>query len=234
VVQPLNGYRFSIDSLLLGRFARARRRDRVLDLGAGCGVVGLLIAALGAPREVVAIEIQPALAACAAHSAALNGPAIARAMRVLLGDLRARRIAGITPASFDLVVANPPYRAAGRGRESPHPGRHIARGGAGATLAEFAAAAARYAANGARVAMVFEAARSAELIATLVAHRLEPKRLRFVHPDRSAPAATVLVEARKGGGVEVAIEPPIILYDRPGVYSGEARELMQDGSGVRK
>jgi tRNA1(Val) A37 N6-methylase TrmN6 len=234
VVQPLDGYRFSIDSILLGRFARARRRDRVLDLGAGCGVVGLLIAALGAPRVVVAIEIQPALAALAARTAALNGAAIARIMRVVHGDLRARRIAGIAPASFDLIVANPPWRAAGRGRESPHPGRRIARGGAGATLAEFAAAAARYAAHGARVAMVFEAARTAELIATLVARRLEPKRIRFVHPDRTAPAASVLVEARKGGGVEVAIEPPLILYDRPGVYSDEARELMQDSSGVRK
>jgi tRNA1Val (adenine37-N6)-methyltransferase len=230
VVQPRAGYRFSIDSILLGRFARARSRDRVLDLGAGCGVVGLMIAALSRPCEVVALEIQPELARLAERNATLNGPVIARIMRSIQGDLRARRTVGLMPASFDLIVANPPYRAWGRGRESPHQGRRVARGGSGATLPEFVAAAQRYAAHRGRVAIVFEAARSAELIACLVAHALEPKRIRFVHPTRAAPAASVLIEARKGGGIEATIEPPLILYERPGVYNDEARELMQNES----
>lgn len=57
-------------------------------------------------------------------------------------------------------------------------------------------------------------------------HRLEPKRIRFVHPFSDAPATTVLIEARKNGGIEVAIEPPLILFDAPGVYSREAREIL--------
>ena len=190
-----------------------------------------MLAALWHPREIVAIEIQPELAAIAERNATLNGLA---AMRVICADLRARRIDGLAPASFDLVIANPPYRALRSGRESPQPGRRIARGESSATLAEFVAAAKRYAAHGAKAAFVFDASRSAELLGCLAANSLEPKRIRFVHPRAGARATTILVEARKGGGIEATIEPPLFLYERPGVYSDEARELMQNGSHNRR
>jgi tRNA1Val (adenine37-N6)-methyltransferase len=224
LVQLRNGYRFSIDSILLGRFVRVRKRDRVLELGAGCGVISVMIAALWLPSEVVAVEIQPDVAAIAERNAALNQ---LDSIRVISADLRARRIEGLAPASFDVVVANPPYRALGSGRRSPNPGRRVAREERAATLADFVAAAKRFASNGAKAAFVFDASRSAELLRCLAAHSLEPKRIRFVHPRADAPGATILVEARKGGGIEVAIEPPLMLYDRSGVYSDEARELMQ-------
>jgi tRNA1Val (adenine37-N6)-methyltransferase len=169
-------------------------------------------------------RIQPDLAAIAERNAALNQ---LDSIRVISADLRARRIEGLAPASFDVVVANPPYRALGSGRRSPNPGRRVAREERAATLADFVAAAKRFAANGAKAAFVFDASRSAELLRCLAGHSLEPKRIRFVHPRADAPAATILVEARKDGGIEVAIEPPLMLYDRPGVYSDEARESMQ-------
>src|ERR1700719_1871599 len=179
LVQPRNGYRFSMDSILLGRFVRVRKRDRVLELGAGCGVISVMIAALWLPREVVAVEIQPDLAAIAERNAALNQ---LDSIRVISADLRARRIEGLAPASFDVIVANPPYRALGSGRRSPNPARRVAREERAATLADFVAAAKRFAANGAKVAFVFDASRSAELLRCLAGHSLEPKLIRFVHP----------------------------------------------------
>ncbi len=223
LLQPADGYRFSIDSILLGRFVRARERDRVLELGAGCGVVSMMIAAIWKAREVAAIEIQPAMAAQIARNAELNGLA---QISAVCADLRRRRIAGLAPASFDLVVANPPYRAQNTGRESPNRSRRIARGSDRGSLADFAGAAARYARDRGRVVFVFAAARSAELIGELRARALEPKRIRFVHPRIELPASTVLVEARKAGGVEVEIEPPLVLYSEPGIYSAEASEML--------
>ena len=196
----------------------------MLELGAGCGVISVMIAALCLPREVVAVEIQPDLAAIATRNAVLNG---LDSIRVINADLRTRRIAGLAPASFDVIVANPPYRALGSGRRSPKPGRRDAREESAATLRDFVAAAKRFAANAAKAVFVFDASRSAELLCCLAAHSLEPKRIRFVHPRIEVRATTMLVETRKGGGVEVAIEPPLVLYDRPGVYSDEARNLMQ-------
>jgi hypothetical protein len=72
IAQPANGYRFSMDSILLARFADVRPRDRALELGAGCGVISILIAAARHPKEIVALERQPHLAELVARNAALN------------------------------------------------------------------------------------------------------------------------------------------------------------------
>jgi tRNA1Val (adenine37-N6)-methyltransferase len=222
LIQPRRGYRFSVDALLLGRFIRPRPGGRILELGAGCGVISIMAAALYAPREVVALEVQPDMAAITARNAALNQVAV----RAIAGDLRARAIAGISDGSFDLVIANPPYRERGSGRRSPIAGRDLARAEGGATLRDFVAAAAHYLKHGGKSAFVFAAARTAELIAELRAVRLEPKRMRMVHPRLELPATTVLLEARKGGGVEMEIEPPLIMYSAKGVYSEEAGAMI--------
>ncbi len=222
MIQPKQGYRFSVEAILLGRFVRASTRDRVLELGAGCGVISIMIAAIYHAREVVAIEIQPNLAEMIERNAALNDLG---SVRAICADLR-QKSARLESASFDLVIANPPYRATSAGRENPDRGRRIARGESSATLADFIRAARRYARNGARVAFVFTARRAAELISTMRAKKLEPKRIRFVHPRIGMPASVMMIEARVGGGIEVAIEPPLILYDRPGIYTNEARAIL--------
>jgi tRNA1Val (adenine37-N6)-methyltransferase len=223
LIQPRHGYRFSVEAILLGHFARATARERVLELGGGCGVVSIMMAALYRPREVVAIEIQPALAEMITRNAAIND---LDSVRAVCADLRLKKIASMEPASYDLIVANPPYRSVAAGRENPGHGRRIARGESAATLADFVAAARRYARRGGRVAFVFAARRSAELISTMRLNQLEPKRIRFVHPRIATPASVMLIEARAAGGIEVAIEPPLILYERPGIYTAEARELL--------
>jgi tRNA1Val (adenine37-N6)-methyltransferase len=223
LIQPRHGYRFSVEAILLGRFARASTRDRVLELGAGCGVVSIMIAALHRPREVVALEIQPQLVEMIARNAEING---LESMHAVCADLRQKKMKGVESASFDLVVANPPYRAVAAGRENPDRGRRVARGESAALLADFVAAARRYARTGGRVAFVFTARRSAELISAMRSKQLEPKRIRWVHPQIARPASVILIEARVGGGIEVAIEPPLILYERPGIYAPEARALL--------
>jgi tRNA1Val (adenine37-N6)-methyltransferase len=230
VYQPREGYRFSLDSILLARFASARRRDRVLELGAGCGVIALVIAKLYRPREIVALEIQPDLVAMIRRNMDLNA---VDSIRAIEADLRTTNDARLWRESFDVVVANPPYRATRTGRISPHAGRRVARSEAFATLEDFVAAASRYTRRGGRAAFVFAADRSAELLAMLREHRLEPKRIRFVHPYTDAPATTVLVEARKHGGIELAVEAPLILYDAPRVYSRQARELLSEVASLR-
>jgi tRNA1Val (adenine37-N6)-methyltransferase len=223
LIQPRRGYRFSVDAILLGRFARCRARDRVLELGAGCGVISLMIASLYRPATVAAIEIQPLLASMVKRNAALNGLDNVTAIEA---DLRARQIAQLEPAGFDLIVANPPYRRFKSGRQSPDPGRRLARDESGASLGDFINAAARYARHNGGFATIFAAARSAELVAELRARKLEPKRIRMVHPRVDLPASTILVEARKGAGVGVEIEPPLIMYCDKGVYSAEARAML--------
>ncbi len=223
VAQPRRGYRVSIEAVLLARFATVKPRDRALDLGAGCGVVAIALASLRGAKQVVALEIQPAMAALAERNAALNGVGN---LRVIRADLRVRPIAGLAPASFDLVVANPPFHAVGAGRSSPDVSRRLARGESTASIADFVRAARRYARNGARAAFVFAASRSTELVDAMRSNGLEPKRIRFVHPRAELPASVILVEARAGAGAEVIVEPPLMLRDRTGGYTDEARDLL--------
>ncbi|HLW70897.1 MAG TPA: methyltransferase [Candidatus Binataceae bacterium] len=225
LVQPRAGYRFSLDAILLASFAHPRQRDRLLDLGAGCGVIATIVAITRRPREVVAIEIQTDLAELARRNFAFNQLAHATA---IAADLRARKIAGAAPGSFDYVVANPPYHALRRGRESPNASRHVARGAGGASIRDFIAAASRYATGNGRVAMIFPASRCADLLVELRAKSLEPKRLRFVQPYAESPATLIMVEARKGAGVEGKVAPPLIVWQKPGVYTDEARGILDD------
>jgi tRNA1Val (adenine37-N6)-methyltransferase len=220
IVQPACGYRFSIDSILLGRFVRPRPRAHVLELGAGCGVISIMIAALYQPARVVAVEFQPQLASMITYNAAVNG---SLPVAAICADLRGP-VPGLAPAAFDYVIANPPYRAARRGRESPNPERRAAR--SGATLTAFVAAAARYANQGGKVAMVFTASRTVELIGEMKHSSLEPKRLRFAHSRAGEAATMVLVEARKSGGIEAVIEPPLFIHDSSGRYSDEAKAML--------
>lgn len=196
----------------------------MLDLGAGCGVVAITLAMIAGVKQATALEIQPAMAAIAERNTVLNGLSN---LRVICADLRSPRISGLAPASFDLVVANPPFHAIRTGRDSPDASRRIARGEGAASIADFARAARRYVRNGGRVAMVFAASRSTELIATMGSNNLEPKRLRFVHPRAELAASAVLLEARAGGGAEVIVEPPLVLHDRAGRYTDEARAILE-------
>jgi tRNA1Val (adenine37-N6)-methyltransferase len=225
IVQPANGYRFAIDSILLAHFADVRPRDRVLELGAGCGVISVTIAAIRHPHQIVALEIQRDLVELIARNARLNN---CHHLTALQADLRRRPIPALEAGSFDAVVANPPYRALHTGRVSRNAARRVARGESKATLEAFIRATVRYCKDGGRASFVFTAARAIELIATLRKHHLEPKRLRFVHPYADRAASMLLIEARKRGGIEALIEPPLILYEAPSVYTAEARSLLSD------
>ncbi|HUN58575.1 MAG TPA: methyltransferase, partial [Candidatus Binataceae bacterium] len=159
IVQPANGYRFAIDSILLARFADVRPRDRVLELGAGCGVISIAIAATRAPRQIVALELQPKLVELITRNAALNN---CDNLTAIQADLRRRTIRGLKAGSFDAIVANPPYRAVRTGRVSPNFERRIARDESNATLDAFIRAAGRYCKDGGRASFVFTTARAAE------------------------------------------------------------------------
>ncbi|HJU12209.1 MAG TPA: methyltransferase [Candidatus Binataceae bacterium] len=222
IVQPAHGYRFALDSILLARFARPASNARVLELGAGCGVVSIMLAMLHHPEQISAVELQPHLTAMITDNAALNGIAIIKA---ICADLR-QNIGGLAPASFDYVLANPPYRVPGRGRQSPNLERRAARSGMDTTLTDFIVAAARYSRYGGRVAMVLTASRTAELVEEMKQRMLEPKRIRFVHSRPDEPASLALLEARKGGGLETIIEPPLFIYASDSEYTDEARGML--------
>ncbi|HYG60392.1 MAG TPA: tRNA1(Val) (adenine(37)-N6)-methyltransferase [Symbiobacteriaceae bacterium] len=218
IIQHPERFPFAIDSVLLVHFVTVRKRARILDLGTGCGVIPLLLSALHPESRIAGLEIQPETADMACRSVALNG--LQDRISIDCGDFR--QAAGLYGhGRFDVVTLNPPYREPGTGRISPVEGRAGARHELAGGLADALQAAAVAVKYGGRVAVVFLAERLADLIVHMRQFRLEPKRLRFIQPRAGRPANLLLMEAVKGGGAGLKIEPPLVVYAEGQAYTPE-------------
>lgn len=205
LIQSARGYRFSADSILLSRFVTTRKGDWVVDLGAGCGVIGLMLLLEKPIGRVVCLEIQAALADQARRNAALNG--FREKMSVILGDIRHPPL---SPSIAHLVVCNPPYRPARSGRINPDPERAIARHEILASLNDLLSAALRLMKPKGRIAMVYPAARLADLMVRLRSFGLEPKRIRMLYPGPQEEAKLVFIEATRGAAGGLKILSPLV------------------------
>jgi tRNA1Val (adenine37-N6)-methyltransferase len=226
--QSRTGYRFSLDALLLARFAALRGKEQVVDLGAGNGVVSLILASFHPQVAITAVEIQAALAERAARNVKLNR--LEKQIQIRRGDVRIAESLG-APASVDVVVCNPPYRRRDSGRTSPNDEKQIARHEIHGGLNDFLKAGAFLLRPKGRMTLVYLASRTVDLLASMRALKIEPKRLRMVHSFSGGEASLVLVEGVKGGRAGVKIEPPLIIYRHGKQYSDEAAALINGNWG---
>lgn len=196
------------DSFALGYFAAPRRGERVCDLGSGTGLLGTLLLAREPSLTLCCVEQSAAASALAEKTFAENGWAQRVTLRI--GDLRD---AAALPAagSMDYVLSNPPYYPAHSGASAASPARQTAREEVGCTLGEVCAAAARVLRWGGRFALVHKPERLTDLLCSLRAHGMEPKRLRFVLSASESLPSLVLVEARRGGKSGLSVEPMLII-----------------------
>lgn len=195
----------STDSFALGWFTRVKAGETVCDLGCGAGLLGVLLLAREASLRYCGVELDAEALALATRTFRENGWDAA----LCAGDLRdpaALPAAG----SADCVVCNPPYFPAGSGESAASPARRSAREECACTLDDVCTAAARVLRWGGRFTLVHRPERLTDLLCTLRAHALEPKRLRFLCKAAEAAPSLVLLEARRGGGRGLRVEPPLI------------------------
>ncbi len=207
--QATNGYRFSIDPILLSNFVQIKNGDTVVDLGTGVGIIPLLLARLNCTINAVGIELQPKLSERAIRNIDLNS--MQERVRIVSADIRSIR-EFIPSSSVDMVVSNPPYRRLDSGRIAPNDERAAARHELAGGLSDFVEAAKWLLKNGGRFAVVYLSERLPELMITMCAAGIEPKRLRMVHAYQGAASKMVLLEGRKGGSPGLQIEPPLYIY----------------------
>ena len=205
LIQSARGYRFSIDAILLSQFVTIKPGDVVVDLGAGCGIISLILLLEKPVGYVIALEIQKQLVDQAVRNAALNG--VMDRMGVLLGDLRQ---VPLCRSIADVVVCNPPYRGPGSGRVNPDFERAIARHEIMASLNDILSAANSVLKPKGRVAVIYPAGRLVDLIVRMRAFDYEPKRMQVVYPSMEEESKLVLVEGVRGGKGGVKVLPPLI------------------------
>ena len=184
------GFPLSTDSMVLADFVKLPKNAAVLDLGSGCGTLGLLLCARDQSCCVTGIELQEAAHAAAVENIARNG--LEGRLSSICRDLRDMPVA---PGSFQVCVSNPPYFSGG----AAHSKNPTARQEDTCTPKDLFAAASRALRWGGDFFLVHKPERLAELAFEASSHGLEPKRLRLVRHRPDAPVSLILLSCRKGG-----------------------------------
>ena len=239
-LEPLGGgveiyvtdaHHFSTDTILLAHFAAVKDGDRVVELGTGCGAIPLLLirggAPHGIPRSITAVDIQEEAVGLLTKSIAHNlckGIDRAGLITPVLGDIR--EIQTFTKAGeTDLVICNPPYKLSGSGIKSPDASKNIALHETECTLDDICKAARRMLRFGGRFVMCQRPERLTDVLSSMRAHDLEPKRLRMVQGRRDKAPKLFLCEAKRGakpGYMDVL--PALIIEDENG-FTDEMKEI---------
>ncbi|HEX9522579.1 MAG TPA: methyltransferase [Reyranella sp.] len=218
LLQPRRGYRVAVDAVLLAAAIDAAAGQRVLDLGAGVGAVGLCLAARVRSCSVVGVEVQPALAHLADRNTTLNG--MGARVRTIIHDL-ARPLPSDL-GKFDHVATNPPYLAAAVADPSPDPSKALATVESSADLARWLAVATAAAKSAGTVLVIQRSDRLEEIVTHLV--RLGWGDVAIKHLP---PAARVLIRARQAGTLQRIESSPLVLHRPEGGYSDAAEAVLR-------
>ena len=222
VRQSRNGYRFSIDAVLLAYYAQPRPGGVVLDLGTGCGIIPLMLVYRQPDIRVYGIELQTALADAAVHNVRANR--MTERITIINGDMKNLEPA-TTGGPVDLVVCNPPYRKFGSGRINPDSQRAAARHEIHVDLAAVVGSAARMLSGGGRFLVVYPAERLADIVCRMREVRIEPKVLRTIHSGEGENAKLIVIEGTKNGRPGITVAPPLAVYRENGTYAPAVEKM---------
>lgn len=223
--QPAEGFRASIDPVLLAAAVPAMAGDTVLDVGSGTGAAALCLAARVAGVQVTGIEADRVLVRLAADNAESSG--LAAQVRFYASDIAAPPVR-LPPASFDHVMANPPFVAAGSGRTPRDAGRAQAMVEGPLKLAGWLAFCLRMVRPGGTVTIIHRADRLDEILAG-VRERLGALAILPLWPREGEPAKRVIVAGRKGSGAPLTLLPGLVLHRPDGRYTPAAEAALRGG-----
>ena len=210
-----SGFPLSTDSMVLADFVRLPKNAAVLDLGSGCGTLGLLLCARDKCCTVTGVELDEA-----AHAAALGNIARNHLEARLFSICADLRTMPVEPGSFQVCVSNPPYFSGG----AAHSRNPVARSENTCTPQELFAAAARALRYGGDFFLVHKPERLAQLCFEASSAGLEPKRLRLVRHRPDAPISLILLSCRKGGKPGLIIDE-LTLYNTDGTPTEDCRRI---------
>ncbi|MDO4302336.1 MAG: tRNA1(Val) (adenine(37)-N6)-methyltransferase [Bacillota bacterium] len=222
IIQDPKRFCFGMDAVLLSGFARVREGEKVLDLGTGTGIIPILLEAKTEAAHLTGLEIQEDSADMARRSVALNH--LEDKIEIVTGDIK-EAVSLFGAASFDVVTCNPPYMTENHGLTNPEAPKAIARHELLCTLEDVISQAAGLLRPGGNFFMVHRPFRLVDIVVLLRQYRLEPKRMRMVHPFADKEPNMVLIEASRGGKPRMTVEKPLIVYREPNLYSDEIYEV---------
>lgn len=223
LAQPVKGHRAGTDAVLLAASAPVKAGDRVLDVGAATGAVGLMVAAREGGARFAFVERDPDLAELCRRNCREN-QAEAEVFVTDLLNRASRRQAGLHPESADLLLTNPPFLEEGQARISPDQGRAAAHALPSGGLEAWLKVCLSLLKPKGHFVLIHRADRLAECLESLNGS-LGGITLRFVHPSAEKPAIRVLISGIKGSRAPLRIVPPLVLNGPDGRFTPQAQAL---------
>ena len=222
IIQNPKKFCFGMDAVLLSGFAKVKKAERVLDMGTGTGILPILLEAKSDGAYFCGLEIQEESADMARRSVLHNG--LSKKIEIVTGDIKEAG-ARFGLASFQVVTSNPPYMIHTHGLQNENSTKAIARHEILCDLEDVIRESAKVLKPGGRFYMVHRPFRLADIFEKMAKYKIEPKRMRFVHPYADKEPNMVLIEGVHGGKRQLTIESPLIVYEKSGEYTKEVRKI---------
>ncbi len=223
IIQNIEGFCFGIDSILLADFAKEiKRNSRVIDLGAGTGIIGILLCAKTEISHMVGVEIQEEVYDIAKRNVKLNKlEEKFTLMNINIKELGKRQKIG----KFDAIVTNPPYKKDNTGIQNENEKKLISRHEITANLEDFIRISSQLLKDKKDLYMVHRPDRLVDIIALLRKYKLEPKKLKLVYPKLEKEPNLILIKATKNAKPFLKVEKPLYVYKENGEYTDEILKI---------
>lgn len=219
IIQNKDGFCFGIDSILLSDFAsEIKRNSKVIDLGTGTGIIGILLCAKTELSKMIGVEVQKEVYDMAKRSIELNN--LQHKFEIINDNIKnLENIFEI--GTFDAVVTNPPYKKVGTGITNENEKKLVSRHEITANLEDFIKISAKLLKDKGSLYMVHRPDRLVDIIELLRKYKLEPKKIRFVQPSIGKEANLLLIKATKNAKPFLKMEKPLYVYKENGEYTDE-------------
>lgn len=208
---------FGTDAILLANFAAAKKSDKLLDIGTGCGIIPLLMLRDGNLKSAVGVDISAEACILAEQTKEELNLTKFTVINSDINDLKGKTDFGC----YTLVTCNPPYKAPGAGLKNPDSVEAVARHEVACTLKDIISVSGRLLQTSGRLCICHRPERLAEMMALMREYKLEPKKLRLVCQRKGEEPWLVLVEAKKCANTGLRISPTLYIEE-----NGELSEEM--------
>ena len=225
LIQKKDGFKFGVDAVLLSDFANIKKKHKVIDLCTGTGIIPFLLYGKYNPNNIKGIEIQEDMVEMANRSVELNKINNIEFIHSDLKDVKFLK----TLEKADAVTVNPPYKLSNAGIVNPSDKLSIARHEILCNLENVIEASRILLKDNGRLFMVHRPERLADIITLMRKYKIEPKRIRMVHPNKNKAPNIVLVEGQRDGGAFLKWDNPLYVYNEDGTYSDQINEIYGRG-----
>lgn len=225
ISQPEQGYRFSIDPFILAAHVKGTKKQKVIDIGSGCGIIPLILSLKSSAFKITGVEIQKKLYVCAKKNIITNK--LENIIHIIHGDIKNIDIADIN-GKADVIVSNPPYKKKGCGRLNPDSQKAIARHEITLDIDMLFKCSKRLLKEKGKLYIIFPAQRLSDLFLTMERYTFSPEFIRFVHTKKDSIAKRVILCAEKNSNSPCVVHPPFYIYEHENKFSKEYLSLWKD------